>query len=470
MIEFGEEFTCEHGEVPGDCPKCPEALSDLGNARRLVAKYGRKLRHVPVWRKWLVWDGTRWAMDRTGEAHRSAKAIVRPLANGMRFAARRVSDEKGRNALLRAAKGLESANGIRAMLELAATEEEVALAPEQLDQHHDLLNVENGTLDLRTFELSGHDPSLLLTKVARCGYDPAAEAPEFSAFLERIQPDPAMRSFLQRLFGQALSGRVTEHILPILHGQGANGKSRFTEVIRRLMGDYAAPVDPGLLIDRGEAHPTGVADLFGLRLALTSETDKGRRLAEGTIKRLTGGDEITARRMREDFWTFTPTHSIVMVTNHAPVVTGTDEGIWRRLRVVPFDVVIPANERTPQDVLDALLYAERDGILRWMVEGYRRYLDVGLDEPAAVVESTDKYRADTDMLALFISERCFVGQGFTAASRELFTAWTKWCEPLNIPPGSEVTFARAMQDKGYDNSRRTARGKVWAGVGLQDDD
>jgi putative DNA primase/helicase len=331
-----------------------EPHTDLGNARRLVATYGNRLRHIPAWGKWYVWDGRRWAHDLTGEVSRYAKKIARALLDE----AKTESDEALRKKLIASAKRAESAYGVRCMLELAATEPTIALTPTDLDAHPHLLNTTTGTLNLATGTLQPHDPALHLTKITGAGYIPDAQCPEFTKFLERVQPDPEMRSFVARLLGHTLTGEVVEHILAILHGGGANGKTTLTEIVRKILGDYAATTDPSLLIDRGESHPTGIADLFGLRLALTFETDSGRRLAEGTIKRLTGGDRIKARRMREDFWEFDPTHSILMITNHKPIVTGDDEGIWRRLRLVPFDVTIPAAERDSK--LPERLAAEAD--------------------------------------------------------------------------------------------------------------
>ena len=172
-----------------------------------------------------------------------------------------------------------------------------------------------------------------------------------------------------RLLGHALEGKVTAHILPILQGDGANGKSTLIDAIMYALGDYADAADPDLLRARTfDAHPTGVADLYGLRLALLHETDAGHRLAEGTVKRLTGGDRLKARRMREDFWSFDPSHTFVMLTNHKPLVGGTDEGIWRRLRLVPFEVVIPPAER--DEDLGRKLAAEADAVLAWLVAGY----------------------------------------------------------------------------------------------------
>lgn len=464
MIEYGTEYTCSHGEPPDDCPKCKagtdEPHTDLGNARRLVAAYRGTLRHVPLWRKWLVWDGCRWARDRTGEAPRAAKSIARRLT----AAAEEEQDANRRRELLRSAKAAESAQGIRAMLELAATELEFALAPDDLDQRPDLLNTRSGVLDLETLVLEPHDPTLNLTKVTACGYDPHAEAPLFAMFLERIQPDPTMREFLARLLGHTISGRVHEHLLAIAFGVGANGKSTLFELVREVLGDYAATTDPGLLIDRGDVHPTGIADLFGLRLALTHETDAGRRLAEGTIKRLTGGDKIRARRMREDFWEFAPTHSIVMVTNHRPVVTGDDEGIWRRLRLVPFEVVIPPDERDSE--LPARLRAEAPGILRWLVDGYRAYLDRGLDEPSQVTEATAAFRAEADHLGLFLEERCVTVAVASVRSSDLFTVWARWCAGEHIDPGTQTAFSLKLQERGFDRSKSHGV-MVWRGLGLK---
>lgn len=469
------EYTCDHGEPLGDCPRCDlpsvspstwdptEPQTDLGNARRMVASFGHRLRFVPAWRKWLAWDGARWARDQTGEHARSAKAIARQLTES----ARAVRDKEVRLELLSAARRAESAPGIRGMIELAGTEMGIALAPAELDTFPDLLNTRTGVLDLETGELRAHDPALNLTKVTAAGYVPGAPAPTFEAFLETVQPDEQMREFLARLLGHALSGRVREHILPIFHGVGANGKSTLVEVIRRLLGDYAASVDPGLLIDRGEAHPTGVADLFGLRLALTHESDKGRRLAEGTIKRLTGGDAITARRMREDFWTFDPSHSLVMVTNHAPIVTGTDEGIWRRLRIVPFQVVIKVDDRDPD--LPNRLYDERDGILCWLVDGYRSYLKHGLDEPEKVTAATKGYRDGSDMLGLFVEERCLVMAGCHVKSSELFAAWMSWCVKENYPAGTQKAFSDALADRGFDKKKSDGV-MLWQGIGLASDE
>jgi putative DNA primase/helicase len=298
-------------------------------------------------------------------------------------------------------------------------------------------------------------------------YDPDAQAPEFVAFLQRVQPNEKMRDFLARLFGHALLGKVVEHILAILYGIGANGKTTLIEVVSRVFGDYARPADPGLLVDRGEVHPTGTAALFGLRLAVTHETDAGRRLAEATVKRLTGGDKITARRMHENFWDFDPSHSIVMHTNHKPVVRGTDEGIWRRLRFVPFDVVIPEDERDGK--LPERLALEADGILAWLVDGYRQWQDRGLAEPEQVMTATDAFGGESDMLGLFLAEQCMTSPQGHVRSSELFAAWAAWCKRENVDAGTHTAFSRDLISRGFDK-RHTDVGNVWQGIGLHTDE
>jgi putative DNA primase/helicase len=218
--------------------------------------------------------------------------------------------------------------------------------------------------------------------VTTAAYDPAAYGPQWSKFLQRVQPDEEMRRFLARLIGHALEGRVVAHILPIFYGQGANGKGTFIAAVLHALGDYADAADPDLLTARTfDAHPTSVADLFGMRLAVLHEGDAGRRLAEGTDKRLTGGDRVKARRMREDYWSFEPSHTFLVLTNHKPIEAGTDEGIWRRLRLVPWDVVVPEAERD-LDLADRLTL-EADAVLAWTVAGYREWRGLGLADPEA---------------------------------------------------------------------------------------
>ena len=200
-----------------------------------------------------------------------------------------------------------------------------------------------------------------------------------------------------------------------------------------------------------------MADLYGLRLAVLHESDAGRHLAEGTVKRLTGGDRLKARRMREDFWSFSPTHTFVMLTNHRPVVSGQDEGIWRRLRLVPWDVVITEAERD-EDLPDKLAL-ELPAVLAWLVTGYRQWRAHGLGDPDQVLEATGKFRAESDALRRFLDQRCL--QHGTVGSTDLFTAWKSWCAAENEEPGSQTAFAGALENKGVDKKKDSAGRMRW---------
>jgi putative DNA primase/helicase len=451
--------------APADTDPLPdEPWTELGYARRLIHLYGGRLRFVPAWRRWLVWDGRRWSRDSTGQSARWMKVIARRLTTD----ALAISDETARKAALSLARRGESSHAVAGALTLASTEPGVAVTPDELDADPFLLNCANGVLDLRTGELAAPDPALLLTKVTRAAYDPDAAGPEFAKFLARVQPDAAMRAYIARLLGLGLEGRVVAHLLAIFCGSGANGKTTLNTAVTAALGDYAGPADPDLLTARTfDAHPTGVADLFGLRLAVLHETDRGRRLAEATIKRLTGGDRLKARRMREDFWSFDPSHTFVMLTNHRPVVTGTDEGIWRRLRLVPWDVVIPADQQDEE--LGDRLALELDAVLAWLVAGYRDWHDHGLGDPEQVTKATAGYRADSDALGRFLDQRCLLGRHYHAGSTELFTAWSRWCAAEGEDAGSQTAFATVLQGRGLDK-RKTMHGAVWDGVGLASDD
>jgi putative DNA primase/helicase len=458
------QYTDEDIAEPAADPMPDEPHTEYGYARRLVDVYGDRLRFVPAWRRWLVWDGTRWAHDDSGQAHRWMKATARRLT----VDAMSVMDADRRRAALRETKRAESAAGVAAALTLAGTEREVVVTPDQLDADPFLLNCANGTLDLRTLELRKHDPADLLTKVTGAAYDPDAAGAEWSRFLARVQPDAEMRAYLARLHGHALEGRVVEHVLPIHWGEGANGKGTFLTAVKTALGDYADAADPDLLTARTyDAHPTGVADLFGLRLAILHETDRGRYLAEGTVKRLTGGDRVKARRMREDFWSFDPAHTFVILTNHKPRVGGTDEAIWRRLRLIPWPVVIPATEQDGH--LGDLLAVEADAVLAWLVAGYRDWREHGLADPDPVTDATKDYRDESDALGRFLDQRCLLMAAAHVRSSELYAEWRRWCAAQGEEPDTDKAFTRALQGRGYD-TRRTKIGAVWDGIGLAADD
>jgi putative DNA primase/helicase len=395
-----------------------EHLTDLGNAKCLVAEHGLDLHYCFPWGKWLYWDGTRWVLDETGEVMRRAKDTV---AQMYREALQLPSEL--RKPLLTHVERSESAPRLKAMIELAASEPGIPIRPAELDANPWLLNVENGTLDLHTGDL--HEPRRedLLTRLAPVRYDPEATCPQWDAFLARIMAgNQSLISFLQRAVGYALTGDVREHVMLILWGTGRNGKSTFLNTVMAMLGPYAMKAASDLLIaTKGDRHPTERADLSGKRLVAALESGEGQRFDEVFVKEATGGDPIRARRMREDFWEFWPTHKIFLATNHKPVIKGTDEGIWRRIRLVPFTVTLAEAEQ--DKTLPEKLRAERSGILRWAVAGCLAWQREGLNQPDEVSSATEAYREEMDAVGRFLTERClFVPARFTT-TKALYDAY-----------------------------------------------
>lgn len=438
-------------------------LSDVGNAHRLVARHGAALRFCHAWGKWLVFTGARWETDPRGQVVLWAKDTVRAMYRE----AAQAGDEEQARALAEWAMSSESASRIRAMLELAQSE--VPITPDELDRDPWLLNVANGTLDLRDGALRPHRCEDYLTKLAPVAYDPAARCRTWARFLARIMAGrrPLIR-FLQRSVGYCLSGDVSEQVLFFLFGVGANGKSTFLNALLGVLGDYAKQGAPGLLTAKSvDAHPTEIADLAGVRLVSTVEVAEGREMAEALVKQITGGDPVKARRMREDFWTFLPSHKIWLAANHKPVIRGTDHAIWRRIRLIPFEVVIDAADRDSH--LGEKLRGEYAGILAWAARGCLAWQRDGLGAPPAVLAATDAYRAQMDVLAGFLAERCLVQRNARVAKGTFYTEYKAWCDANGEKYETQRTLSGRMVERGFGEVRATGGLRLWLGVGLLDD-
>ena len=322
------------------------------------------------------------------------------------------------------------------------------MLPAELDADSWLLNVKNGTIDLRTGELRPHRREDLITSLATVKYDPAAACPLWTSILDRIFDrnaelitDPKLKGaeatknaeligFWRRLCGLSLTGVVTEQVLPILWGAGANGKSTILKVLLEMLGpDYSLVAPPGLLIVRnGEHHPTERAALFGKRLVVDLESAEGARLNENLVKQLTGSDKISARLMREDFWEFEPTHKLMMCTNHRPEIRETKNAIWRRLKLIPFEVVIADADQIRD--LTQRLQAEHAGILAWCVQGCLEWQHDGLGVPDKVALATQEYRADEDLIAGFLAEECTINDQLNAKATPLYLRYKSSTERI----------------------------------------
>lgn len=453
--------------------KAHDQCSHLANAYRLRDHYGDALLYVEAigWHTWAP----PWRHDELG-ARRIAQSLGRIIAEeaaGLaEWAAKapnkeeRERREKAVQARFRWASFSESASNIDASLRMA--QPLLACKAEELDADPLLLGLPAGVLELATSAHREHRQSDRITRTAGVDFDPDATCPTWERFLAEIMgDDPELLDYVQRLIGYTLSGQRGEHLLPVCYGSGANGKSTMLGALQEVMGDYAGTAAPGLLIARGgNEHPTGLADLQGRRLVLVSETGESGRLNEEQVKALTGGDRITARRMRQDFYQFDPTHQLILQTNHRPRVRGTDEGIWRRLRLIPFAITIPANRRDPE--LPDKLRKEAPGVLQWALEGWRRYQADGFTTPEAVRLATNEYRSASDQVGAFLDECCDQADGFTARARDLYQAYSKWCKETGEHARTQNDFGMRLTERGFERTR-TGQGYRYRGLTLNRD-
>lgn len=464
--------------------------TDLGNSERFVREHAARLRFVGSWKAWLTWNGACWNLDEVGGADALAKTTARAMladagaAHIAALAALENADgdfdleDAAKDRRKRAQTDLDWAlkthdsSRLDAMVKLSRSAAELAVTHKDLDADPWALNVTNGTIDLRSGKLRPHAPSDLLTKLAPVKYDPAATCPRWDAFVSQTMGgDTDLVDFLRRMVGYALTGVIREHVLGFLFGGGANGKSTFLSTMHAMLGDYAVRAPRGLLFrSRGERHETELTTLFGARFVSCSEVDEGAVFDEALVKDLSGGDPITARRMRENHWTFTPSHKLFLAGNHKPRVRGADEGIWRRIRLVPWTVTIPAAERDPE--LPEKLRAELPGILAWAVRGCAEWQRAGLGEPIAVTEATSSYREESDPLREFFELHCIFGPPETVARKQIRFAYEEYCKDNGAEPLGAKRFAEGLRHRGVTDTSVRHGGKVldaWRGVRLATD-
>ena len=425
-------------------------LTDDGNGLRLVHRHGDDLRYCYAWKQWLVWDGRRWKRDDGDGIEMRAKETARALLHE----AGDCVDPNEQKALASHALKMQSYPRLQAMIAYARSE--VPTRAEEWDTDRWLLNCPNGTVDLRTGQLRPHDRTDRNTKITGADFDPDARAPGWEGFLESILPSADVRAFVQRAAGYALTGDVSEQCLFFLYGHGSNGKSTLLRTLMDALGDYAMQAAPDLLIAKEGASGgpnNDVAELQGARFVATVEVEDGKRMAEGLVKQITGGDVIKARFMRENFFAFTPTHKIFLAANHKPAIRGQDFAIWRRIKVVPFEQqfkdaedALPGEQLKDKDLPDKLR-DELPGILAWAVRGCQEWRRKGLGEPEAVKAATAEYREEQDALRDFLNDCCVLRPSLTVSAGGLYKAYGDWCEQNGERALGKKTFTQRLREQ-----------------------
>jgi putative DNA primase/helicase len=471
--EFGSKLSShnvhaarlETFQTASPVPAAAPNLTDTGNAIRFARQHHDALRYSPGI-GWIAWDGKRWARDDGNlEVMRRAKQVARKIY----AEAAAEPDDAKRKRIGDHARQSEDLRRLKAMVELAQSELGMSVKSNEIDADSWLMNVDNGTLDLRTGRLREHRQSDLMTRLAPVEFDPDARCPRFDAFMREIfSGDDALIRFVQRVHGCCLTGDITEQVLFVYYGRGANGKSTLLDTLSWIMGDYAGQAPPSLVTsNRHQEHPTEIADLHGKRLVIASETETDAQFRLQLIKRLTGDSKLKARYMRRDYFEFDRTFKLVLMTNNKPVVVENSEAVWRRLKLVPFSTTIPVDQRDAR--LLETLRAEGSGILSWCVRGCVDWQQQsGLHQPAAVTEATNKYRGEQDAVGAFIADCCIVDPALSEGSTKLFERFQIWARETGRREDNQTNFSLRLEDLGFTSgSHPTTRRKTRLGIALE---
>ncbi|MFU3048431.1 phage/plasmid primase, P4 family [Pseudomonas paraeruginosa] len=420
-------------------------------ALAFTRRYHRDWRYVAAWGRWLVWDGQRWRTEDT----LAATDLIRSVC---RQAAVRADNPK-------VAAKLASASTVGGVERLARADRRHAATTDEWDADPWLLNTPGGVVDLKSGRKRANDRADRMTKITTA--TPGGDCPQWMAFLSDITGgDVDLQAYLQRMVGYCLTGVTSAHALFFLYGTGANGKSVFANVISTILGDYAATASMDTFVEtRGDRHPTDLAGLRGARFVTAIETEQGRRLNESKVKAITGGDKISARFMRQDFFEYTPQFKPVIVGNHKPAIRNIDEAMKRRMHMIPFTVTIPPERRDGR--LTEKLLAERDGILAWAVAGCLAWQRDGLKPPACVVSATEEYFEAEDALGRWLDERCVREPNAKSLTAELFTDWKQWAESAGEFIGAQRRFSDLLITRGIDKWRNGMGVRGFQGIGLK---
>ena len=425
--------------------------SEDGLAVQFRQKYP-DYRWVELWHRWFRWAGTVWERDNKLDMFTAVRKFIRDLSV--------FQEQEGKAAKL------NSKSTVAAVEWFCHRDEYYAAEPDEFDVDPWRLNTPEGVVDLKSGAMDTHNPLDYMTKITAAG--PAGECPRWMQFLHEVTDgDRELVEFLQRMVGYCLTGSTREHAMFFLYGTGRNGKGTFLNTLTGLLGDYATVASMETFTEqRGERHPTDLAMLQGARLVVAQETQEGRRWAETKIKALTGGDPVTARFMRQDYFTYTPQFKLVIAGNFKPRLSSVDEAMRRRLNLIPFTVRIPKADVDPD--LSLALENEWSGVCAWAVTGCLDYLARGLNPPAVVREATDAYFQTQDTFTTWINICCKTGPDEYDPPKRMFGAWRKYAEEGKEYVGSQSQFVDRMEAAGFSqHNDRRHNGRYWKGISLK---
>ena len=439
--------------------------TDTGNAELIAALFREVLRYDHKQGRWLIWNKRRrrWSEDKANEVRKFAVSAARRR----RAVAARSADAKNSKPEILWSFESEQRHRVDAALDMARSLPPISDTGGGWDADPSLFGVANGVLDLRTGRLREERPDDRITKHSPVCFDPTAKCPRFERFLSEIfNSDTALVDYIQRMIGYCLTGSVEEQCVFCWYGSGANGKTTLAGVLRYIFGGYAVNL-PFSALEMKNRNSNDLVALAGARLATAAETNEGVRLNEARIKVLTGGDPITARRLYHENFTFEPTHKLILAFNHKPIIADDSEGMWRRVRLIPFTRQFMPAEKEKD--LPQTLKAEASGILAWAVRGCLLWQENGMGEPPAVAKATAAYREESDHLGEFVEDCCAVESGATVTSGVLWQEYKRWTNVNKEVPLSRQTVSERLEKRGFRRDRSGHGGtRTWVGLRLAD--
>lgn len=440
-------------------------FTDITNRDYFLKAYRDVVRYCHSWNKFLLWNGTNWSIDNRGMVESMCLDFVHKMYRGLRF----ITDLQLQRDFERHLKKSESFRRIQALVGTLKMTQEITITEDEMDKDIYLLNIKGLTLNLKTGKGREPNPKQLLTKRSNFIFDKAAKCPTWDMFLMQIfDKDISLIHYIQKVMGYSLSGDISEQCMFILWGGGANGKSTFLNTIQKLMGDYACSANIETFMKKRADHSNDLARLKGMRFVTTSEVEQGQAISESLIKIATGEDEITARFLYGEYFSFVPTFKIFMATNHMPKIRGSDNGIWRRIKMIPFNVTIPPEQRDKN--LTEKLLAENSGILNWLLQGYVYWKKEGLgDEPPAIKNANEDYRLDMDVVGTFINDCIDLDASHTwrLHTTLLYNTYIKWCSKNNERVMSQKWLSMRMREKGFQRKATNGQ-RIWLGLAVNE--
>ena len=440
-------------------------LTDVGNAERFVAMFKDSVKYCSVYKKWFIWNGKRWEQDDTGKIITYAIECVRNIMHD----ADMLPDGDRRKALIQHSLKSESSGRLKALLDLASGMPEITIRSDDLDQNPWLLNCQNGTIDLKTGKLRPFDPKDYITRICSAPYDASKGIPLWTSLLDKVSGgDEAVKRYMQKVFGYALTGDISEQAVFLLYGTGSNGKSTMLNIFAELLDGYAQSTSSETFMQKkNDSVNNDVARLKGARFVSAIEMEEGKRMAESLIKSMTGGDKLVTRFLYGEFFEYVPQFKVFLAVNHKPIIRDTTKSIWRRIKLMEFSNTFTEQERD-KNFPAKIMATELPGILAWAVQGCLLWQQEGIQDPDKIYKATQEYRDEMDAFAHFFEECCEVKESGRVSNKMLRASYDEWCKENGEFALSQRPFSQKLLERGFQKKRAPGNGAyMWYGFALR---